>query len=317
MRPLRLMGSLAAALPSASDDFGGLVDDAKLGPVVARALAALPPDALLASDAALRLMRCVAERPSVLLSPEWLPLLHRLLHTAGSSPATATATATATASASASASFSPSASASASASASLSASASATASASAASGVPLSESKLALLLDSLYLTLYFVRSVQHGGEGGEGGGEDQGGGEGRAAGKAAAPAARARLLASLPPLLSGGGASATLMRLLLSPSVPLAEQAAHTLALAAQLIAPRQPQAACRALLASPGAAAVLVALLRRGDRPEATRRALKALGWLRAADAAEFDAALASSPELAAEVEAAFAAHAQAKAAC
>ena len=45
-------------------------------------------------------------------------------------------------------------------------------------------------------------------------------------------------------------------RLLLSPSVVLAEQAAHALCLLAQLLGAAQPHASCRALLVADGAAA-------------------------------------------------------------
>ena len=104
----------------------------------------------------------------------------------------------------------------------------------------------------------------------------------------------------------GGGASVptALVRFLVAPSTRLAEKAAHALCLLAQ----RGPRGAARGVLpdvVADGAAATLLALLRRDDRPQVQQRALKAIGWLRAADEAEVGAALAARPELGAAVAA------------
>ena len=154
------------------------------------------------------------------------------------------------------------------------------------------------LLDSLYLTLYFVRQVA-------------GASSSRSERSSPEPpeAHRLRMLASedesrserlvdsLVPLLVGS--SATLLRMLLSPNVRLADRAAHAIYLLAQLLAPKRPHECCRALLVSGGAANALLSLLERTDRPTVEQRTLKALRWLRAADEAEFRAALAACPEL------------------
>ena len=154
------------------------------------------------------------------------------------------------------------------------------------------------LLDALYLTLYFVRRV---------------GEEAEEAAEEATETRRDELLRRLLPLLSapsaapssGAGSSiaatTTLVRLLLSPSRRLAAKAAHTLCLLSQLLGAVRPHQACRSLLVADGAAGTLLTLFDREDRPQVQQRALKAMGWLRAADAAEFHAALASCPELSA----------------
>ena len=73
----------------------------------------------------------------------------------------------------------------------------------------------------------------------------------------------------------------------------------NVLALFAQLSAPSMPHEACRALLVAENAAGTWLSLFERTDRDQVQSRALKVMGWLRAADEHEFSAALAACPEL------------------
>ena len=151
------------------------------------------------------------------------------------------------------------------------------------------------LLDSLYLTLCFVRQVVQAAAAGAGGGEV---GSEKASTNGGGGADQAeRLLNGLAPLLTDG--IHTLMRMLLSPSARLADRAAHTLSLLAQLLSPSRPHECCRALLVSSGAPGTLLSLFDQPDRPTVQQRAIKAMKWLRAADEDEFNAALAANPQL------------------
>ena len=173
---------------------------------------------------------------------------------------------------------------------------------------------LDLVLDSSYVLLFFVlhldpaeAEAERAAAVAEAGGG--GAGHGRGALSAAAIAAefgggaefgphwRAHLLPLLMPLLDRCG---QLVRTVAAAEPPLAEKAARVLGLTAQLLAPAEPHAACRAVL-SDGAA--LAEALGRTDRLAARLFVRKALSCIEAADALEYRAALAAQPEVEAAV--------------
>ena len=250
---LSLLGTVASAVPAQTrSKLGASLEELRLPPLLLRALcmqAAHRPNRQLPGPS-VALVRCLAERPAMLLDAGLLPLLQRQLTAAAvATPAGNTGP-----------------------------------------GGPCAVGRLMLLFESLYLTLFFVRELLQSASVGTAASASE---SAEGLGMQEAHSLHAHLL----PLLES---LPLLYRLLVDDAVAIAEQAAHCVCLLAQTIGAARPQSSCRALLVADGAAGALLRLFDRcEERPHVVQTTLKALAWLRAADADEFDAAIALCPEL------------------
>ena len=250
---LSLLGTVASAAPAQiRSKLGASLEELRLPPLLLRALcmqAAHRPNRQLPGPS-VALVRCLAERPAMLLDAGLLPLLQRQLTAA----------------------------------------AAATPAGNTGPGGPCAVGRLMLLFESLYLTLFFVRQLLQSASDGTAATASE---TAEGLGMREARSLHAHLL----PLLES---LPLLYRLLVDDAVAIAEQAAHCVCLLAQTLGAARPQSSCRALLIADGAAGALLRLFdRREERPHVVQTTLRALAWLRAADADEFDAAIALCPEL------------------
>ena len=250
---LSLLGTVASAVPAQiRSKLGASLEELRLPPLLLRALcmqAAHRPNRQLPGPS-VALVRCLAERPAMLLDAGLLPLLQRQLTAA----------------------------------------AAATPAGNTGPGGPCAVGRLMLLFESLYLTLFFVRQLLQSASDGTAATASE---TAEGLGMREARSLHAHLL----PLLES---LPLLYRLLVDDAVAIAEQAAHCVCLLAQTLGAARPQSSCRALLIADGAAGALLRLFdRREERPHVVQTTLRALAWLRAADADEFDAAIALCPEL------------------